>query len=42
MTHAPRGRELEFTYNLEDNLKIDIEKAKEKRKQKEETSNKEF
>lgn len=24
----PSGKELEFTYNLDDNLKIDVEKAK--------------
>lgn len=25
MTHAPVGKELEFTYNLDSNLKIDID-----------------
>lgn len=42
MTHAPQGKELEFTYNLDQNLKIDIEQAKERKKQKEEQSKKEF
>lgn len=27
----PSGKELEFTYDLGDNMKIDIEKAREKR-----------
>ena len=42
MTHIPKGNELEFTYNLESDLKIDIEKAKQKKKEKEEQSKKEF
>lgn len=32
------GKELEFTYNLKSDLKIDVEKAKEKKLQKEEQS----
>ena len=38
----PKGKELEFTYNLGDNLKIDIEKAKQKKQEKEEQSKKAF
>lgn len=38
----PTGKELEFTYDLGDNMKIDIEKAREKRQQKEEQSKREF
>lgn len=36
------GKELEFTYDLGDNMKIDIDKAKEKKKEKELTAQKEF
>lgn len=32
------GSELEFTYDLGDNMKIDIDKAKEKKKVKEHTA----
>ena len=38
----PTGQQLEFTYHLNDNLKIDIEKAKQKKIEKEEQSRKEF
>ena len=42
MTHVPQGKELEFTYNLDQDLKIDIEKAKLKKLEKEEQSKLEF
>lgn len=38
----PSGKELEFTYDLGDNMKIDIDKVREKRQQKEEQSKREF
>ena len=36
------GKELEFTYDLGDGMKIDIDKAKEKKREKEESAKKEF
>jgi len=38
----PSGEELEFTYNLGDNMKIDIEKAKLKKAEIEAQRKKEF
>jgi hypothetical protein len=36
------GKELEFTYDLGEGMKIDIDKAKEKKREKEESAKKEF
>ena len=38
----PSGKELEFTYDLGDKMRIDIDKVREKRQQKEEQSKREF
>lgn len=38
----PSGKELEFTYDLGENMKIDIEKVKQKKHEKELKSNQEF
>jgi hypothetical protein len=39
---SPSGKELEFTYDLGDNMKIDIEGIRQKKQEKEQQSKKEF